>query len=67
MINLIKFGLLNSNNDFCSINSNSLGVMLFYKDKDHPEKSIEHKFIEEGIIMIYRENLRLMKTGKNCN
>ena len=41
--------------------------MLFYKDKDHPEKSIEHKFIEEGIIMIYRENLRLMKTGKNCN
>ena len=67
------------NNDFWLIDSNFVGVMLFYKDKEHSDKSISYMFIEEGIIMgIHGENPPLMKTkkklllkkqdyyGKNC-
>ena len=65
MINLIYFGLLNSNNDFWLIDSNFVGVMRFYKDKEHSDKSTAYMFIEEGIIMgIHGENAPLMKTRK---
>ena len=56
---------MNSNNDFWLIDPNSVGVMRFYKDQVHSDKSITHMFIEEGIIMgIHRENPPLMKTRK---
>ena len=56
---------MNSNNDFWLIDSNFVGVMRFYKDKEHSDKSIAYMFIEEGIIMgIYGENPPLMKTRK---
>jgi len=56
---------LNSNNDFWLIDSNFVGVMRFYKDKKHSDKSIAYIFIEEGIIMgIHGENPPLMKTRK---
>ena len=65
MINLFYFGLLNSTNDFWLIDSNFVGVMRFYKDKDHFDKSIDYMFIEEGIIMgIHGESPPLMKTRK---
>jgi len=39
--------------------------MRFYNDKEDPNKSISHMFIEEGIIMgIHGENPPLMKTRK---
>jgi len=70
---------LNTNNDFWLIDSNFVGVMRFYKDRDNSDKSIYYMFIEEGIIMgINGENPPLMKTrkklllkkqdyyGKNC-
>ena len=56
---------MNSTNDFWLIDSNYVGVMRFFKDKDHSGKSIDYMFIEEGIIMgIYGENPPLMKTRK---
>ena len=56
---------MNSNNDFWLVDSNSVGVMRFYKDKDHSDKSITFMIIEEGIIMgIHGENPPLMKTRK---
>ena len=56
---------MNSNNDFWLIDSNFVGVMRFYKDKDHSDKSIAYMFIEEGIIMrINGENPPLMKLKK---
>ena len=56
---------MNSNNDFWLIDSNCVGVMRFYKDKKHSDKSIAYIFIEEGIIMgIHGENPPLMKTRK---
>ena len=70
---------MNSNNDFCLIDSNFVGVMRFYKGKDFSNKSTAYMFIEEGIIMgIHGENPPFMKTrkkilikearyyGKNC-
>ena len=70
---------MNSTNDFWLIDSNSVGVMRFFKDKEYSDKSITYMFIEEGIIMgIHGENPPLMKTrkklllkkqdyyGKNC-
>ena len=70
---------MNTTNDFWLIDSNFVGVMRFYKDKDYSDKSIDYMFIEEGIIMgIHGENPPLMKTrkkllwkkqdycGKNC-
>ena len=57
--------MLNSTNDFWLIDSNFVGVMRFYKDKDDSDKSIDYMFIEEGIIMgTYGENPPLMKTRK---
>ena len=57
---------MNLNNDFWLIDSNSVGVIRFYKDREHSEKSFAYIFIEEGIIMgIYGENPPLMKTRKN--
>ena len=56
---------MNLNNDFWLIDSNSVGVIRFYKDIEHSEKSIAYIFIEEGIIMgIHGENPPLMKTRK---
>jgi len=64
---------------FWLIDSNFVGVMHFYKDKEHSDQSIAYMFIEEGIIMgMHVENTPLMKTrkkillkkqdyyGKNC-
>jgi len=42
---------LNSTNDFWLIDSNFVGVMHFYKDRDYSDKSNDYMFIEEGIIM----------------
>ena len=54
---------MSSNNDFWLIDSNSVGVMRFYKEKS--DKSIDYLVIEEGIIMgIHVENPSLMKTRK---
>ena len=56
---------MNSTNDFWLIDSNFVGVMRFYKDRDNTDKSIDYMFIEEGIIMgIHGENRPLMKTRK---
>ena len=49
-------------NDFWLIDSNSVGVIRFYKKKD---EIIEHMFIEEGIVMgSHGENPPLMKTRR---
>ena len=56
---------MNSNNDFWLIDSNFVGVMRFYKDKDNSDKSITYMCIEEGIVMgINGDNPPLMKTRK---
>ena len=50
---------------FWLIESNFIGVMHFYKDKEHSDQSIAYMFIEEGIIMgMHVENHPLMKTRK---
>ena len=47
------------------IDSNFVGLMLFYKDQDHSDKIIDYMFIEEEIIMgIHGESPPLMKTRK---
>jgi len=52
-------------NDFWLIDSNSVGVMRFYKDNENSDQLNFYMFIEEGIIMgIYGENPPLMKTRK---
>ena len=52
-------------NDFWLIDSNSVGVIRFYKNNENNEDLIESIFIEEGIIMgIHGENPPLMKTRK---
>ncbi len=57
--------LLNSNKDFWLIDSNFVGMMRFYKDKEHSYKSTAYMFIEEGIIVgIHEKNPPLIKTGK---
>ena len=54
---------MNSTNDFWLIDSNFVGVMRFYKDKDLSEESTKFILIEEGIIVgIYGENPPLIKT-----
>ena len=58
---------MNSTYDFWLIDSNFVGVMHSYKDKDYSDKSIDYMFVEEAIIMgIHGENPPLMKTRKNC-
>ena len=55
-------------NDFWLIDSNSVGVMRFYKDKENVNQSITYMLIEEGIIMgIHGENPPLMKTRKKID
>jgi len=55
---------LNSNNDFWLIDSNFVGLMRFYKEKKHSDKSIAYVFKEEIIMGIHGENPPLMKTRK---
>ena len=56
---------MDSNIDFWLIDSNFVGVMRFYKDKENSDKSIAYMFIEDGIIMgIHWENPPLLKTWK---
>ena len=50
-------------NDFWLIDSNSVGVIRFYKKNENKEDLNEYILIEEGIIMgIHGENPPLMKT-----
>ena len=52
-------------NDFWLIDSNSVGVIRFYKKKENKEDLIEYIFIEEGIVMgSLGENPPLLKTRK---
>ena len=52
-------------NDFWLIDSNSVGVIRFYKKSENKEDLIEFMFIEEGIVMgSHGENPPLMKTRK---
>ena len=59
---------MSKKNDFWLIDSNSVGVIRFYKDYGNEDKYIDYMFIEEGIIMgIHGENPPLMKTRKKMN
>ena len=59
---------MSKRNDFWLIDSNSVGVIRFYKDYGNEDKFIDYMFIEEGIIMgIHGENPPLMKTRKKMN
>ena len=52
-------------NDFWLIDSNSVGVIRFYKKNENKEDLIEFMFIEEGIVMgSHGENPPLMKTRR---
>ena len=52
-------------NDFWLIDSNSVGVIRFYKKKENKEDLIKSMFIEEGIVMgSHGENPPLMKTRR---
>ena len=42
---------MNSTNDFWLIDSNFVGVMRFYKDRDYSDKSIDYMFIEEARLL----------------
>ena len=51
--------------DFWLIDSNSVGVIRFYKKNKNKKDLIEYMFIEEGIVMgSHGENPPLMKTRK---
>ena len=51
--------------DFWLIDSNSVGVIRFYKKNENEEDLIKCIFIEEGIVMgSHGENPPLMKTRK---
>ena len=51
--------------DFWLIDSNSVGVIRFYKIKENKKDLIEFMFIEEGIVMgSHGENPPLMKTRR---
>lgn len=52
-------------NDFWLIDSNSVGVIRFYKKNKNKEDLIKSMFIEEGIVMgSHGENPPLMKTRR---
>ena len=52
-------------NDFWLIDSNSVGVIRFYKKNENKEDLIKSMFIEEGIVMgSHGENPPLMKTRR---
>ena len=51
--------------DFWLIDSNSVGVIRFYKKNENKEDLIKSMFIEEGIVMgSHGENPPLMKTRR---
>tara|TARA_B100000941_G_C28025665_1_gene312297 strand:- start:50 stop:298 length:249 start_codon:yes stop_codon:yes gene_type:complete len=51
--------------DFWLIDSNLVGVIRFFRNKDKLDNCVEYIFIEEGIVMgIHGENPPLMKTRK---
>ena len=51
--------------DFWLIDSNSVGVIRFYKKNANKEDLMEFMFVEEGIVMgSHGENPPLMKTRK---
>ncbi len=55
-------------NDFWLIDSNSVGVIRFYKKNENKEDLIKSVFIEEGIVMgSHGENPPLMKTRREMN
>ena len=55
-------------NDFWLIDSNSVGVIRFYKIKKNKEDLIEYMVMEEGIVMgIHGEEPPLMKMRKEMN
>ena len=59
---------MNKKNDFWLIDSNSVGVIRFYKDYANGDKYIDYIFVEEGIIMgIYGDKAPLMKKRKKMN
>ena len=59
---------MSKKNEFWLIDSNSVGVIRFYKDYGKEEKNIDYIFIEEGIIMgIHGEKPPLMKTRQKMN
>ena len=52
-------------NDFWLIDSNSVGVIRFYKNNENKEDFIEYMLIEEGIVMgSHGENPPLMKSRR---
>ena len=52
-------------NDFWLMDSNSVGVIRFYKNNKNKEDLIEYMFIEEGIVMgSLGEKPPLLKTRK---
>ncbi len=52
-------------NDFWLIDSNSVGVIRFYKKKETNHSFSDYMFIEEGIVMgIHGESPPLMKIRK---
>ena len=52
-------------NDFWLIDSNSVGVIRFYKKNENKKDLIKSMFIEEGIVMgSHGENPPLMKTRR---
>ena len=52
-------------NDFWLIDSNSVGVIRFYKKNENKEDLIKSMFIEEGIVIgSHGENPPLMKTRR---
>tara|TARA_B100001057_G_scaffold193014_1_gene193906 strand:- start:1153 stop:1401 length:249 start_codon:yes stop_codon:yes gene_type:complete len=52
-------------NDFWLIDSNSVGVIRFYKKNENKEDLIKYMFVEEGLVMgSHGENPPLMKTRR---
>ena len=59
---------MKKDNEFWLIDSNSVGVIRFYKKNERKEDLYKYMFIEEGIVMgIHGENPPLMKTRKEMN
>ena len=69
LCDLFSYNFINKymkkDNDFWLIDSNSVGVIRFYKKKENKDDLIEYMYIEEGIVMgSHGENPPLMKTRK---
>ena len=59
---------MSKKNDYWLIDSNSVGVIRFYKDYGNEDKYIDYMFVEEVIIRgIYGDKAPLMKTTKKMN